>query len=380
MSTGQPIFDADAHVIEPEGMWAEYLAQAGEEYRVYADRAPVAPGGGIWVRVEDTWLPALWSDEVAERLRPLVMQATRPAADGPYAAAAARRFDVVSQVGAMDREGIEACVVYPTQGLYVTAIDGIDPAFAAALCRAYNRWVADFCAGSGGRVAGAAMVSLHDVEAAVAEARYAVGALGLRAVQVRPNRHGGRNLGDPAYEPLWAAVAELGVPLAVHEGTGARLPVTGADRFLGSILLQHATSHPLEMMCAVASLICGGALERHPTLRVAFLEAGASWLPYWLWRLDEHVAWLGRGEAPGLRLRPSEYFRRQCFASIDCDEEPLAHTIAAMGDDCFVFASDYPHPDAKYPNAVATFMQLPGISPASRSKILHANAARLYGL
>jgi predicted TIM-barrel fold metal-dependent hydrolase len=224
------------------------------------------------------------------------------------------------------------------------------------------------------------MVSLHDVDTAVAEARYAVGTLGLRAVQVRPNRHGGRNLGDPAYEPLWGAIAELGVPLAVHEGTGARLPVTGADRFLGSVLLQHVTSHPLEMMCAVASLICGGVLERHPTLRVAFLEAGASWLPYWLWRLDEHVAWLGRGEAQELRHRPSEYFRRQCFASIDCDETPLAHAIAAMGDDCFVFASDYPHPDAKYPNAVATFMQLPGISSDSRRKILRANATHLYGL
>jgi predicted TIM-barrel fold metal-dependent hydrolase len=134
------------------------------------------------------------------------------------------------------------------------------------------------------------------------------------------------------------------------------------------------------MMCAVASLICAGVLERHPTLRVAFLEAGASWLPYWLWRLDEHVAWLGRGEAPELRLRPSEYFRRQCFASVDCDEAPLAHTIAAMGDDCFVFASDYPHPDAKYPNAVATFAHLPGISSESRRKILRANAERLYGL
>ncbi len=368
------IFDADAHVMEPEGMWAAHIVP---EYR---QRAPLAPGGNIWTRVEGHWMPALWDDEVAERLRPLVMEATRPRPDGPYGQAAARQFDVVSQLDAMEREGIDECVVYPTQGLYVTAIDGMDPAFAAALCRAYNTWVSGFCRDAGGRITAAAMVSLHDVPSAVTEAHHAVGTLGLGAVLVRPNRHAGRNLNDPLYEPLWAAVEGLEVPLAVHEGTGARLPVTGAERFRGSILLQHATSHPFEMMCAAAGLICGGVLERHPRLRVTFLEAGASWLPYWLWRLDEHVEWLGRGETPNLTLRPSEYFRRQCFASVDCDELPLAHTIAAIGDDCLVFASDYPHPDAKYPRAVDTFFGLPGLSDENRRKLLWDNPRRLYGL
>jgi predicted TIM-barrel fold metal-dependent hydrolase len=367
------ILDADAHVMEPEGMWAEYVAP---EYR---PRAPLAPGGNIWIRVEGLWMPVLWDDEVAERLRPFAMEATRHRPDGPYGTAAARRFDAVSQLDAMEREGIDQCVVYPTQGLYVTAIEGMDPAFAAALCRAYNTWVAGFCGAAAGRIRAAALVSLHDVASAVAEARHAVGTLGLGAVLVRPNRHAGRNLDDPSYEPLWAAVEELNVPLAVHEGTGARLPVTGAERFRGSVLLQHATSHPLEMMCAAAALICGGVLERHPRLRVAFLEAGASWLPYWLWRLDEHVEWLGGREAPRLALRPSEYFRRQCFASVECDEAPLAHTIAAIGDDCLVFASDYPHPDAKYPRAVDTFLGLPGLSDASRRKLLWDNPRRLYG-
>ena len=368
------IFDADAHVMEPEGMWAAHLTPE------YQERAPFAPGGGLWVRVENQWLPALWDDAVMERLRPMVMEATRSTRDGRYADAARRGFDSVSHVRAMDREGIDRCVVYPTQGLYVLAIDGMDAVLAAALCRAYNSWVAEFCRATEGRLLAAGIVSLHDVSSAVFEARYAVESLGLRAIYVRPNRVAGRNLHDPTYEPLWATVAELGVPLAVHEGTGARLPVTGADRFLGSVMLQHIASHPLEMMCAVASLICGGVLKRHPTLRVAFLEAGASWLPYWLWRLDEHVEWLGRGEAQELRLRPSEYFRRQCFVSVDCDEAPLGHAIAEIGAECLVFASDYPHPDAKYPKAVETFLNLPGISEEDRQKILWENSRRLYGV
>src|SRR5262249_55402358 len=250
---------------------------------------------------------------------------------------------------------------------------------ASAICQAYNRWVADFCRASSGRIAGAALVNLHDPAAAVAQARHAVEELGLRAIFVRPNRHNGRNLHDPAYEPLWATIEALGVPLAVHEGSGARLPVTGADRFLNNVLMQHVASHPLEMMCAVVSIISGGVLERHPRLRVAFLEAGASWLPYWLWRLDEHFESLGRRDTPELTRPPSEDFRRQCFARVRCDAAPLAQTIGLLGDDCLLFASDYPHADAKYPHAVDTFLALPGIADPSRRKILWDNPLRLYG-
>ena len=368
------VFDADGHVIESEGMWARYIDPA------FRDRAPVAPAGYTWVRVDGQWLPALWDEATMGQVLAGMMDQTRARPSSRFGEAATRGFDPPSQLAAMDREGIDRGVVYPTQGLYVTAIDGMDPALASAVCRAYNQWLAEFCRATAGRVAGAALVNLHDPAAAVAEARRAVEELGLRAVFVRPNRHNGRNLHDPAYEPLWSTIEALGVPLAVHEGSGARLPVTGADRFLNNVLMQHVASHPLEMMCAVESIVCGGVLERHPRLRVAFLEAGASWLPYWLWRLDEHFESLGRRDTPDVKLRPSEYFRRQCFASVECDEEPLGHAIASIGDDCLMFASDYPHADAKYPHAVETFLALPNISEMSRRKLLWENAVRLYDL
>lgn len=133
-------------------------------------------------------------------------------------------------------------------------------------------------------------------------------------------------------------------------------------------------------MAACAGLILTGTLERHPRLKVAFLESGAGWLPYWLARLDAHFAtW--RELFPALRLAPSEYFRRQCVVSADPDEASLEAVVRHVGDDCIVWASDYPHPDACFPGAVAkTLDVLRDVPEASRGRILSGNAARFYGI
>ena len=113
----------------------------------------------------------------------------------------------------------------------------------------------------------------------------------------------------PAYEPFWAAVQELNVPVAIHEGTTMNVPTAGADRFENH-WFRHMISHPHEMQIACMSLIGGGVLERYPELRIVFLESGSGWLPHWLERMDEHVEsfhWLVRG----LTMKPSEYFNRQ---------------------------------------------------------------------
>ena len=133
--------------------------------------------------------------------------------------------------------------------------------------------------------------------------------------------------------------------MSIHEGSHCRLPSTGADRFDTRFAL-HACSHPIEQMMAMLALIEGGVLERHPTLRVAFLEAGCGWLPYWLWRLDEleykNLAWEVKDN---VKMKPSEYFRRQCFISVEPDEPYIPELIKYIGEDNLLFACDYPHPD-----------------------------------
>jgi uncharacterized protein len=128
----------------------------------------------------------------------------------------------------------------------------------------------------------------------------------------------------------------------------------------------------------LGSFLGGGILERHPKLKVAFLEANCSWLPWLLWRLDEGYEREGDIFMPELTMAPSEYFKRQCFISIEPDEAPARHTIEELGCDHLVFSTDYPHGDSKYPHAVESFLKL-SLSDDDKRKILWDNCARFYG-
>lgn len=364
------IIDADGHVMEPSGMWERYMEP---RFRDRAPRVAVRPdgragflsGGRLSPRHEcvSTAMRAAFAARVREHL-------------GAYLAAG---YDPASQVRAMDAGGIEVAFLYPTQGLYVAAIDDLDPELAIAICRAYNDWIADFCAFAPVRLRPVGMlVALHEPALAVAEAER-LAARSFAAVFVRPNPVRGRTLDDAAYAPLWAACERLGLAVGVHEGVGAHLPSAGADRFR-SFFACHVASHPVEQMLAMLALIGGGVLERHPRLRVAFLESGCGWLPYWLWRMDEH--WeqtAGIDGEPALPARPSEYFRRQCWISCEPDEPYLPQVLDFIGVDRLLFASDYPHPDHKWPETAEAMLALP-VPDTAKRRILWDNPAALYGV
>src|SRR5207245_984339 len=159
----------------------------------------------------------------------------------------------------------------------------------------------------------------------------------ITSVCLRTNPVKCRTLYDPYDDRLYKTLQDFGAPLMVHEGSGAYLPTAGADRFPGQWFFTHTVSHPFEQMLASLSLICKGTLERHPDLQVVFLESGAGWLPYWLWRMDEHyeilpfqVAWL--------KMKPSDYFRRQCYTSCEPDDTRLGEVIEAIGAERGLFA------------------------------------------
>jgi predicted TIM-barrel fold metal-dependent hydrolase len=201
-------------------------------------------------------------------------------------------------------------------------------------------------------------------------------------VLARPNHLYGRNLGDRAYDVLYDALETTGLVLAVHEGLGVRGPTIGSERF-GGFTLRHLCSHPMEQMAALASLMVDGALERHPGLRVAFLESGTGWLPYWLTRLDQHRTWMRESECAGLSLAPSEYFARQCVISSDPEDELVGGTVSCVGADHVLWASDFPHPDAVFPNAVDEFLEAAeasGLGGSNLDTVLWDAALRFYRL
>ena len=256
--------------------------------------------------------------------------------------------DPVARLADMDAEGIDQAVLYPTIGLYFSAVD--DPGAAVRLATAYNDWLAGYCAADPARLFGAAMLPLQDPAAAARELRRAVTELGFVGGFVRPNPCRGRSLSHHDYEVVWDAAEELDVPVGVHEGSSVIVPTLASDRPFNPLIL-HAVSHSFEEMLACAQLIAFGVLERHPGLRVLFLESSGGWAPFWLERLDEQAESFG-GFCPELRLRPSEYFARQCAISFEVDEHTLPALVPFVGADRVVWGSDYPHHDATFPGAV----------------------------
>jgi predicted TIM-barrel fold metal-dependent hydrolase len=277
----------------------------------------------------------------------------------------------------MDGEGIDVAVLYPSVGLYVAEVT--DAALMAALCRAYNSWLADYCRQAPNRLVGVAMLPLIDVEASIRELTRAVEQLGFRGVFFRPNPYAGRPIHHPDYAPLWERAAALGVPITVHEGLADSMPTLGRERFDNAAML-HVLSHPFEQMSACAGLILTGVLDRHPHLKCVFLESGSGWLPYWLARMDSHWETWGK-LLPAVRMKPSDYFKRQCMISTEPDDDVVDAVIKHVGDDYVVWASDYPHPDAHFPGSVTkTLASMTGIPAMSQRKVLATNALRLYGL
>jgi predicted TIM-barrel fold metal-dependent hydrolase len=281
-----------------------------------------------------------------------------------------------------------------------------DAAFAEVQANAYNEWLHAYCAHAPRRLFGAAVVPTQDMERALRTIRRAK-ELGLVGVFMRPNPAlEGRKLNDPAYDPLWRTCEELGMPIGLHPFLAPDMPgacralkyadlrAPGVDyapkeaspadpiRNLANVFFSQALSNPFDVMECVALFCAGGILERFPRLTVLFLEANGGWIVPWLERLDHHYE-VFRWDVPWLRMKPSEYFRRQCYISFDPDESTLAFTAnhPLVGADRIIWASDYPHPDAKFPGITEELAEaLEGLSFEEKQAITSESAIALYGI
>jgi predicted TIM-barrel fold metal-dependent hydrolase len=360
------VVDADGHVVEPRSAWASVPERYrprieadshGYEHVVVGEKEILAiplgtmttPGGRFSEANKFKSLEEAW-----------------PGGSDP-----------VARLADMDAEGIDRAVLFPSIGLYFWALDDGDA--AVAIARAYNDWLASYCDADRPRLFGAAMLPMQDPAAAATELRRAHDELGFPSAFVRPNPCRGRSLSHPAYEQVWEAAEEVGMAIGVHEGSSVIVPTLGSDRPFNPLIL-HAVSHAFEEMLACAQLIAFGVLERHPGLRVVFLESNGGWAPFWLERLDEQAESFG-DFCPEMKLAPSEYFARQCWISYEIDEATLAAHAPLLGPDRIVWGSDYPHHDATFPGAVRTLRKtLAPLDMDTQARILGANAGELYRL
>jgi predicted TIM-barrel fold metal-dependent hydrolase len=279
-------------------------------------------------------------------------------------------------LGDADRDQIDTMVLYPSLGLCTPTLE--DPDFAAGFARLYNQWIADYCGSSNGRLRGIAVTPIEHGEVAV-EIMGEAKDLGLVATHIPPALKT-RNLDHPDLDPFYTAAVELEMPLGIHGAPGIHLPKIGVDRFTNYIQV-HCISFPFDQMTAMTALISGGVFDRHPGLRVAFLEAGVGWMPFFIDRLHEHFEKRGDWIENGWRRDPHEYLQAgNIWTTCEPEEPILPGVIDVLGDDFIMFASDYPHWDGEWPESTKHLRTRPDISEETRAKIGGRNAQRFYAL
>ncbi len=373
MYKGHRYIDADSHVLEPADMWQKYLEP---KYRRFAPAHAVGyrgnpPGFFLNIKIGGSVMPTFQMPEVVQM----------PGLEEAYGDYMRRGFGPDCYATALDRTGMDFMVLYPTIGLYATAVPGLSAEVAAAYRRAYNNWLYDFCKAAGPKFIGAGSVDLRDPVEAAREAHRCVRELGFKAITFNPEPVNDVALHDRFYDPLWQAASELGVPVGVHVAGGTALHQVGIDYFPQWGDGRGLCAFTIGNMIACLSFVSGGILERFPELKVVFLESGAGWPAFWLERIQAGVQGANRGgKVYGLSESPIEYFQKQCFISADPDDPGIAQVAAVIGDDNIVTATDFGHMEGKgYIRALDDILALE-LSAETKRKIMWDNAARLYNL
>jgi uncharacterized protein len=333
------VIDADGHVTETQDQIAKYL---DEPYR----RRPTSQFFFPWDGWDRRMLGTL----------------------GEYAATAD------AWLKALDRGGMEMAVLYPTLGLFMSFLR--DRQWAVALCRAYNTFMHEEFTRKSTRLKAVALLPLQDPEAAALELRRAVRELGCVGAMLAAD--GAHVLGDARFTPIYEEAARLDTMLGVH-ASGSHLGGGGLELF-PAFIQTHTCSHAFGQMRQLTSIVLEGIPERFPKLRIAFLEAGCGWAPYWIERMDEEYS-KRASEAPALKKKPSDYVRSgRIYFSCEADECLLPQAMTLIGDGQIVYASDYPHWDGSYPHSLGELRGREDLSEAQKHKVLADNARRLYNL
>ena len=378
------VIDVDTHLTEPPDVWT---ARVPERMRDKVPHVERHDGQDVWfadgVRIG---APGYYSMAGFDGVLPASVPATFD--DIP-----ASMYDGAARLRFLDEEGIDAEVLYPNVGGFGNGYFSTlaDRSFALDLVRVYNDFLTDWCSVAPHRLVAVTALPFWDVEAAVVELQRGR-ELGHRAVNFcnQPQDYGQPPLAHRHWDPLWAAAQEAGVSVSFHVGGG-----TMGTQFADAAEMGWMTNFAkvsslifLDNMRCIADLIMGGVCHRFPELRFVSVESGVGWIPAmletcdWQWRnggvRDEH---------PEYDLLPSEYFRRQIFGCFWFEERAALDAIEQYPDN-ILYETDYPHPTCQHPGPRTPAQRprdyaarvLARLDPTLQAKVLHENAAKVYGL
>ena len=366
------VISSDSHIVEPPDLWTTRMDAS------FRDRAPHV----VAVGDDDVWMVEGYQAgsfgggtqagvrfEEPERLTYQgKVEQVRPGGYIPD-----------EHVKDMDLDSVDVGLVYPTIGLQMYKV--LDSRLLTPIFRAYNDWVADFCAAYPHRLKGIAMLNTDDIGEAVVEMEQCarMGMVGALITVFPPPE---RSYDLPEYEPLWAAAQDLGMPLSLHTGTNRPGP--------GQELSQVEDARPAFLSTldhwvrvSLGHIIFSGVFERYPKLQVGVVEHELSWVPHALERMDFTYTQRPRGET-WHRFRsdmlPSDYFRRNMFLGFQ--EDGLGIKLREIiGVDNLLWGSDYPHIESTFPRSREILEEiLTECTEEEKAKIAGGNTARVYRL
>ena len=380
MLHGYEVYDADAHAIMSPAMWQDLPGD-------FARRRPRA------VRIVDDHDLGRWNTGwlIEGRMEPhvfgpgshaantpgIVMDelGTRSNVDKAHGAIPVGCLDLSNpqeRLATLDKLGIDVQFLMPST-LYANITE--EPAYEAALYRTYNRYMARQCRGYSDRLKWAALLPLRAVSEAV-EAIEEMQKLGAASAVVY-GTVGNRMLSHSSFAPVWEEFARSKLPLCVHMGS-SYAPLT---ELCENILDSNMISKALPANLAFVAIVGHGMLDRHPNMKIGFLEFGAEWIFYMAGRL-KHYAALNRRRMPTskglLQQDVDAYFKSgRIFVAAEADDAMLEQEMALLGDDQILFSSDFPHDEGRG-DAMKEIIERTDISESQKRKILHHNTVRFF--
>jgi uncharacterized protein len=365
-------FDSDAHMIEPPDLWVEHIEK---RFRDRAPRAVQNPAGadgpGLFFVCEDSDPLRLSTMFEAGRKNPGAsfnaggMENCPPGAWDPYA-----------RLRDMEADGACGAALYSSVGFSLFGIR--DPELQESCFRVYNDWLAEFCSVAPDKFAGMALISLWNPKHGAKELERCFNR-GLKGAMIWAQAPLSQPYKSSIYEPFWAMAQELSAPVILHEATGQRRIKANRNRdavdlFLTSMQVVH------EIEETIIEFIFSGILEKFPRLKVVAAEIEIGWVAPMFSRLDKYYKRLGSRVNSPIVMPPSDYFRRQVYATF-IDDSFGVKTYNEIGADNFLWSTDYPHNATSWPRSQETLPKwFSGVPEADVRKMVLENGSKLFGM
>jgi predicted TIM-barrel fold metal-dependent hydrolase len=374
-----PVIDVDSHLTEPADLWTSRVPAR------FVDRVPQmtsGPGG------RDIWVLDGRQISVVGMTAPAGWPAPFPAGPPTLAECPPASYDAKARLDYLDEVGIWAQVLYPNvAGFGSQKFLSMDDDELKLLCvRAYNDFLREWAAADHRRLITIMAMPFWDVDAAVAEIERGAEA-GHQGILFtgEPQRFGLPFLGDPHWDPFWAAAQGARLPIHFHIGSGDMSTSFQPDRIAATstaaTYAYTSTELFLKNGLQVADLITCGVLPRFPDLKFVSVESGIGWIPFVLEAADHSYLEARPGRRSEWEMLPSDYFRRQVYACYWFETVAPTKLLGEIPVDNILFETDFPHPTCLFGNVRERIaVSLATASASDREKILWGNAAALYGI